>query len=98
MGMSELTDRQREILKRVAEGKTNAAIGQELCISEYTVRNHMEYVYDKLGIETASHGSNGPRVVAAVMYTKSELNESFTKMMQFATLVVEHGQALKDYE
>lgn len=46
----ELTPREREILLRVAEGKTNATIAVELWISPATVKKHLENVYDKLGV------------------------------------------------
>jgi DNA-binding CsgD family transcriptional regulator len=49
---SRLTSREREILSRVAEGKTNAEVASLLHISPQTVRKHLENVYAKLGVHT----------------------------------------------
>jgi DNA-binding CsgD family transcriptional regulator len=45
-----LTAREREILRLVREGKTNAEIAGELWVSPSTVKKHLENVYDKLGV------------------------------------------------
>jgi DNA-binding CsgD family transcriptional regulator len=47
-----LTPREREILDLVAEGKTNAEIGETLWVSPGTVRRHLENVFAKLGVHT----------------------------------------------
>jgi DNA-binding CsgD family transcriptional regulator len=47
-----LTPRERQILGRVAEGRTNAEIAWHLGISAETVRKHLENAYDKLGVHT----------------------------------------------
>jgi DNA-binding NarL/FixJ family response regulator len=46
---TELTDREKEVLALVVEGKTNNEIGFMLGISEKTVEKHLEGVYTKLG-------------------------------------------------
>ena len=45
-----LTVRQREILKMIAEGKSNKEIGDLLCISVRTVERHRANMMDKLNI------------------------------------------------
>ena len=45
---SELTEREREVLKLVAEGKRNREIGEELFITEKTVKNHISSILSKL--------------------------------------------------
>lgn len=45
---AELTPRQREILKMLARGQTNAEIGRSLFISLATVRNHVHHILQKL--------------------------------------------------
>lgn len=45
-----LTVRQREILKLIAEGKTNKEIGDLLCLSVRTVERHRANIMDKLNI------------------------------------------------
>jgi DNA-binding CsgD family transcriptional regulator len=47
-----LTPREREILDLVAEGRTNAEIGETLWISRGTVRKHLDNIYAKLGVHT----------------------------------------------
>lgn len=46
----DLTDREEEVLKLVAEGWTNNRIASELALSERTVRFHLTNIYDKLGV------------------------------------------------
>ena len=48
----ELTKREREILAVMARGLGNAEIGEQLFISEKTVRNHITNILDKLDVET----------------------------------------------
>lgn len=45
-----LTNREREVLRLVALGKSNEQIASMLSISKGTVRNHMTNVYNKLGV------------------------------------------------
>lgn len=44
----ELTDREREVLELIAQGRANATIAQRLGIAEKTVRNHVSIVFNKL--------------------------------------------------
>jgi DNA-binding NarL/FixJ family response regulator len=46
----ELTQRELEVLRLIAEGKTNAEIAQSLFISVGTVKVHVERIIDKLGV------------------------------------------------
>jgi DNA-binding NarL/FixJ family response regulator len=46
----ELTEREREILTLIAQGKSNAAIAEQLMISLKTVRNHVSNIYNKLQV------------------------------------------------
>lgn len=50
-----LTQREREILQLVAQGKANAAIGRALFISETTVKTHLQHAYTKLGAADRAH-------------------------------------------
>jgi pimeloyl-ACP methyl ester carboxylesterase/DNA-binding CsgD family transcriptional regulator len=45
-----LSAREREVLKLMADGLSNADIAAELQISDKTVRNHASNVFDKLGV------------------------------------------------
>ena len=45
-----LTDREREILRLLAHGRSNAELAQELYLSEATVKTHVSSVFRKLGV------------------------------------------------
>ncbi|MFE0649517.1 AAA family ATPase [Streptomyces sp. NPDC059534] len=47
-----LTPREREISALVAEGLTNQAVADRLCLSPRTVESHVARVYRKTGVET----------------------------------------------
>jgi len=47
-----LSPREREILGRIAAGRTNIEIGRELFISEKTVRNHVTKIFEKLDVHS----------------------------------------------
>lgn len=46
----ELTEREQQVLQRIARGLTNSAIADELYLSEKTVRNHVSNVFAKLHV------------------------------------------------
>lgn len=46
----ELTEREREVSRLVASGKSNRAVAKELIISERTVEKHVEGILAKLGL------------------------------------------------
>ncbi|MGY0391370.1 LuxR C-terminal-related transcriptional regulator [Bizionia sp. KMM 8389] len=47
-----LTERQLDIVKLLKEGKTNKEIGNELFISENTVKYHLKAIYEILGVSS----------------------------------------------
>ena len=49
-----LTAREVEIVRLVATGRTNRAIGDELVISEKTVARHVSNIFAKLGVSSRS--------------------------------------------
>ena len=46
-----LTNREEEVLKEIISGKTNSEIAKSLFISERTLYNHIEGIYNKLEVE-----------------------------------------------
>jgi DNA-binding NarL/FixJ family response regulator len=60
---AELSDREIEVLKLIANGKDNAVIAGELCISPKTVKNHISNILMKLQIDN--------RIQAAVYAVRS---------------------------
>lgn len=47
-----ITDREREIILKVIQGKSNADIAGELFISLATVKTHLHNIYTKIGVES----------------------------------------------
>lgn len=50
--LPELTVREQEILKWLSRGKTNWEVAQALCLSEHTVKNHVQRILVKLNVNT----------------------------------------------
>ena len=48
----EITSRETEVLRMLAEGLANKEIGARLGISEHTVKFHISSILDKLGAST----------------------------------------------
>ena len=47
----ELTEREREVLELLADGRSNADIAQRLTISQKTVRNHVANIFAKFQVD-----------------------------------------------
>jgi len=50
--LSDLTPREKEILRLVLSGRTNKAIAIAFSISEKTVEFHLSRIYTKIGVRT----------------------------------------------
>ena len=50
--LSDLTPREKEIIRLVLAGQTNKAIAAAISISEKTVEFHLSHIYKKLGVRT----------------------------------------------
>ena len=64
--LNDLTPRERDVLREMAEGKNNAAIAEALVLSERSVEKVIHSIFLKLGLawETAVH----KRVKAVILY------------------------------
>ena len=62
-----LTDREVEVLRLVAQGRTNREIADALVITEKTAGHHVEHIYAKAGVST--------RVGAAMFAMRHDLVE-----------------------
>ena len=69
IGRFGLTHREAEILRLVAQGKTNKEIAAVLYVSPLTIRTHLEHVYEKLGV------GNRAEAVARVLTTEPTRNK-----------------------
>lgn len=56
-----LTRRERQILKLINDGATNADIASSLEVSEHTVKSHLYNVYKKIGVRNRLEASNWVR-------------------------------------
>ena len=54
LALETLTQREIEILDRIAQGLDNTQIAAQLALSEKTVRNHITHIFDKLQVENRS--------------------------------------------
>ncbi|MDH5518156.1 MAG: response regulator transcription factor [Gammaproteobacteria bacterium] len=52
-----LTDRQNQILKMIAQGLQNKEIATELDLSVYTIMDHIKRLYDKLNISSRAQAA-----------------------------------------
>jgi DNA-binding NarL/FixJ family response regulator len=48
--LDQLTSRESEVLRELVKGMTNREIASRLYISEYTVKNHLHSILEKLGV------------------------------------------------
>ncbi|MGV8977928.1 MAG: response regulator [Cellulomonas sp.] len=62
--VARLTDRQYSVLRLLAQGRSNAGIGESLGITEKSVQNHINAIYGTLEIDTDP--TRNPRVSAAL--------------------------------
>src|SRR5712691_5743506 len=51
---NELTEREVEVLRLLAQGLTNAQLAEQLILSPYTVQAHLRSIFSKLGATSRS--------------------------------------------
>lgn len=64
--IASLTEREREVLAQMAQGRTNGSIAAELVVSEAAVRKHVGNIFAKLELDPASDR----RVTAVLAYLR----------------------------
>ncbi len=62
-----LNDREREVLRHMAEGRSNLGIAKQLYLSPRTVETHVTSVFTKLGLDQAATENNRVRAVLAYL-------------------------------
>jgi DNA-binding NarL/FixJ family response regulator len=67
--LDRLTDREREVLTLMAEGRSNAAIAGRLFVSEKAVGKHINAIFTKLDLPQASDDNR--RVLAVLAYLQT---------------------------
>jgi DNA-binding NarL/FixJ family response regulator len=66
--LDSLTDREREVLGRMAEGRTNRAIAEDLFVSERAVERHVTSIFAKLDLPAGEQDHR--RVLAVLAYLR----------------------------
>jgi DNA-binding NarL/FixJ family response regulator len=67
--IDELTGREREVLARMAEGRSNRGMCERLFLSPKTVEAHVKHIFMKLGIDESADDHR--RVLAVVAFLRS---------------------------
>ena len=68
--LSELTEREREVLAEIATGKSNSAIAESLVLTKRAVEKHINAIFMKLGLAASDDVSK--RVKATLMFLADE--------------------------
>jgi len=68
--LAQLTQREREVLAEIAQGKSNAAIGKALVLTKRSVEKHINSIFLKLDLADAESVSK--RVKAALLFLNDE--------------------------
>ena len=67
--LEELTDREREVLGLMAEGRSNQAIAERLVVTVKTIETHIASIFSKLALEPEQ--DNHRRVLAVLTYLRA---------------------------
>jgi DNA-binding NarL/FixJ family response regulator len=67
--VARLTDREREVLALIAEGRSNSAIAQRLVVSDKAVSKHSTSIFAKLDLPPSDDDNR--RVLAVLAYLDS---------------------------
>lgn len=68
-GLARLTDRERQVLARLAEGKSNQAIADEFVLATRSVEKNISSIFQKLDLPAAT--TDHRRVLAVLRYLQS---------------------------
>ena len=65
-----LTDRERQVLALMAEGRTNTAIAQQLYLGRKTVETHVNAIFSKLDLQPTTDDNRRVRAVLTWLQTR----------------------------
>jgi len=55
--MNNLTEKEKLILERIVEGKSNKEIAKDLFVSENTIKVEMRFLFSKLGVKNRTQAA-----------------------------------------
>jgi DNA-binding NarL/FixJ family response regulator len=67
--VADLTERERDVLKLMAEGRSNSAIASSLNLSEKTIEGHVRSIFSKLELDPTEDDHR--RVLAVLTYLRA---------------------------
>jgi DNA-binding NarL/FixJ family response regulator len=62
--------REREVLAEMAQGRSNKAIAERLCVTEHTIEKHVKHIFETLRL--ASSPDDHRRVLAVVTFLNAQ--------------------------
>ncbi len=71
--LTSLTEREREVLVLLAQGRSNAAIAKQLWTASRTVETHVRHIFAKLGLIDSDNDHR--RVLAVLTYLRLHMDE-----------------------
>jgi DNA-binding NarL/FixJ family response regulator len=72
--IAKLSERELDVLKQMAEGRSNAGIAQQLFVTPKAVEKHIANIFGKLGL-TADASEHHRRVLAVLAYLRAQREE-----------------------
>ena len=76
---SSLTEREKEILLQLSIGATNKEIADILCITENTVKTHVNNILNKLGVQN--------RHQAALYMMRNNIDELYESVKKLSRII-----------
>ena len=67
--LEHLTEREREVLALIAEGRSNRAIAERLFVTDHTIEKHIKSIFGTLGLPQSTDDHR--RVLAVITYLNS---------------------------
>lgn len=74
--LDELTERERDVLALIAEGRSNQGISERLYLSPKTIETHVKHIFMKLGVDESRDDHR--RVLAVLAYLRASTSSAST--------------------
>src|SRR5512147_1166888 len=83
MGQAQFSEREKQVIALLVQGKSNKQMALSLGVSLRTVEFHLSHIYAKLGVTS--------RTEAALQLSRVNLRESADTDLREVTVPLEHG-------